>query len=137
MTQPDFATIARQILDANIYMTLGTADENGQPWASPVYYAVADYRQFYWGSMPETQHSRNIAVRPQVSIVVFNSQAAISTGQAVYMSAAVEQVPEAAVETGIGIFSQASLASGGIAWTADRVQAPSHLRLYRAVVSEP
>jgi hypothetical protein len=31
MTQQDFADIARQLIDSNIYMTLGTANENGQP----------------------------------------------------------------------------------------------------------
>jgi pyridoxamine 5'-phosphate oxidase-like protein len=30
-------TIARTIIDSNFYMTLGTADENGRPWVSPVY----------------------------------------------------------------------------------------------------
>ena len=33
---------ARTIIDANLYMTLGTADETGRPWASPVYFARAD-----------------------------------------------------------------------------------------------
>jgi len=41
-------------------------------------------------SSPEVTHSRNIAVRPEVGIVVFDSQAAIGTGQGVYMSAAAE-----------------------------------------------
>ena len=41
MTQPspDLDAVARAILDANHYMTLGTADENGPPWVSPLYYA--------------------------------------------------------------------------------------------------
>jgi hypothetical protein len=30
----DLGTIARTIIDANFYMTLGTADENGRPWVS-------------------------------------------------------------------------------------------------------
>jgi Pyridoxamine 5'-phosphate oxidase len=32
----DLGTIARSIIDSNFYMTLGTADENGRPWVSPV-----------------------------------------------------------------------------------------------------
>ncbi|MFL6008223.1 MAG: pyridoxamine 5'-phosphate oxidase family protein [Rubrobacteraceae bacterium] len=31
-------------------MTLGTADENGRPWVSPVYYALEGYVDFYWVS---------------------------------------------------------------------------------------
>lgn len=35
----DFAAEGRAIIDANLYMTLGTADRAGRPWVSPVYYA--------------------------------------------------------------------------------------------------
>jgi hypothetical protein len=35
------AAIARETIDASLYMTLATADHEGRPWASPVYYAVA------------------------------------------------------------------------------------------------
>jgi Pyridoxamine 5'-phosphate oxidase len=31
------ASIARQIIDSNLYMTLATADDAGTPWVSPVY----------------------------------------------------------------------------------------------------
>ena len=75
-----------------MYMVLGTADESGQPWVSPVYYASAEYKEYYWVSSPEVRHSRNIAIRPQVSIVIFDSQAPIGTGQGVYMSAIAEEL---------------------------------------------
>lgn len=41
--QRDLGAIVRSIIDTNLYMTFGTADEAGQPWMSPVsvYYAVA------------------------------------------------------------------------------------------------
>ena len=42
--------VVRAIVDANQYMTLATADPAGVPWASPVWYAVADYREFFWVS---------------------------------------------------------------------------------------
>ena len=37
---------ARHIIDANQYMVLGTADVAGDPWASPVWFAHDDYREF-------------------------------------------------------------------------------------------
>jgi hypothetical protein len=40
----DLAALARAILDASLYMTLGTADESGRPWVSPVYYAADGYQ---------------------------------------------------------------------------------------------
>lgn len=32
--------VARGVVDANRYMTLGTADASGRPWVSPVWYAA-------------------------------------------------------------------------------------------------
>jgi nitroimidazol reductase NimA-like FMN-containing flavoprotein (pyridoxamine 5'-phosphate oxidase superfamily) len=80
--QRDSGAIARAILDSNLYMTLGTVDEDGRPWVSPVYYASDDYKDFYWTSSLEATHSRNIATRPEVSIVVFDSQVPAYSGQA-------------------------------------------------------
>jgi nitroimidazol reductase NimA-like FMN-containing flavoprotein (pyridoxamine 5'-phosphate oxidase superfamily) len=126
----------RSIFDTNLYMVLATADADGRPWVSPVYFASEDYTELYWVSSPEVTHSQNLAVRPELSIVVFDSQTPISTGQAVYMSAVAEQVTGAEVERGIAIFSRRSLATGGHAWTAADVQPPAPLRLYRATVSQ-
>jgi uncharacterized protein YhbP (UPF0306 family) len=132
----DLTVIAKAIIDSNMYMVLGTADASGQPWVSPVYFAPAKYKQFYWVSSPEVRHSRNIATRPQVSIVVFNSQAPIGTGQGVYMSAVAEELAGSELERGIKIFSQTSLGHGGREWQTQDVEAPALYRLYRATVSE-
>ncbi|MGH2542746.1 MAG: pyridoxamine 5'-phosphate oxidase family protein, partial [Ardenticatenaceae bacterium] len=128
--------IARAIIDANLYMTLGTADEMGQPWVSPVYYASAGYTEFFWVSSPEATHSRNLAARPQISIVIFDSQAPIGTGQAVYMSAFAEELTGAGLDRGIAIFSHSSEAHGAREWKREDVQPPAVYRLYRATASE-
>jgi GNAT superfamily N-acetyltransferase len=39
--------LARGLIDANAYMTLATADADGRPWASPVWFAHHDYTRFY------------------------------------------------------------------------------------------
>jgi hypothetical protein len=39
--------VAKEIIDASLYMVLGIADPTGQHWVSPVYFAVADYREFF------------------------------------------------------------------------------------------
>jgi Pyridoxamine 5'-phosphate oxidase len=80
-------TMARAIIDGNGYMTLGTADADGLPWASPVWCAPASYREFFWVSRPCARHSQNIAARPDVGIVIFDSTVPISTGKAVYLAA--------------------------------------------------
>ena len=87
--------MARAIFDGNRYMTLGTADADGLPWASPVWYAPASYRELFWVSKPGARHSQNIAARPEVGIVIFDSTVPISTGRAVYMAALAEEVDTA------------------------------------------
>lgn len=133
---PDLGAVAREIIDTNLYMTIGTALNDGRPWVSPVYYATEDGWHFYWVSSPEATHSRNISLRPQVSIVVFNSQARIGTGQGVYMSAFAEELAGAELGPGIDIFSRRSLAHGGREWTLANVEPPAPYRLYRATASE-
>ena len=127
---------ARTIIDANLYLTLATADEAGRPWASPVYYAPSDYRRFYWVSAPEATHSRNLASRPEVGIVIFDSRAAIKTGQGVYMSAVAEELTTHDLDRGIAIFSHRSQEHGAGEWTRADVVEPARLRLYRATASD-
>jgi uncharacterized protein YhbP (UPF0306 family) len=136
MDEPDFVANARAIIDANLYMVLGTADEDGRPWVSPVYYAPASYREFLWISRPEATHSRNIARRPEISIVIFDSQVPINTGQAVYMTAAVEQLTGADAERVVEIYSRRGVEHGADATTVQDVEPPAPHRLYRATASE-
>jgi nitroimidazol reductase NimA-like FMN-containing flavoprotein (pyridoxamine 5'-phosphate oxidase superfamily) len=136
MPASDAGAVAQQIIDANLYMVLATADAGGRPWATPVYFANSGYAEFFWVSSPERKHSLNIAARPQVGIVVFDSSVPIGSGQGVYMEAVAEEVADAELERGIEVFSRRSLATGGEAWTTDDVSGAAGLRLYRATASE-
>jgi uncharacterized protein YhbP (UPF0306 family) len=128
----DPATIARAIVDANLYLVLGTADRSGRPWVSPVYYAAEAYREFFWVSRPEARHSRNLEARPEVSIVVFDSSVPIGSGRGLYMSGLARELAGNEREAGIGVFSRRSIAHGGNDWTLEHVQSPAPLRLYGA-----
>jgi hypothetical protein len=57
--------LARSIVDSNLYLTL--ADAEGRPWASPVWFAHEDYRDFLWVSRPESRHSRNVEIRAKTT----------------------------------------------------------------------
>ena len=94
----DLAALARQTLSANRFMVLGTVDPSGRPRVSPVWFSMVDHSDIYWLSNPDSHHSRNIADRPGVSIVVFDSSADPHTGQAVYLEATAERVPEDELE---------------------------------------
>jgi hypothetical protein len=133
---PDLNAVARAILDANLYMTLGTADAAGRPWASPVFFAADRYRDFYWISSPEATHSRNLAVRPELSIVVFDSQTPVGTGQAVYMAATAAGLAGADLDRGLEVYpGQRGLGAGARSMTAEELLAPAPYRLYRATVT--
>jgi uncharacterized protein YhbP (UPF0306 family) len=131
----DPTATARAIIDANLYMVLGTADEHGNPWVSPVYYAPVDYREFIWVSRPETLHSHNLLGRPEISIVIFDSSVPIGTGQGVYMAATAEEVTGDERVTAMEVFSRRTLAHGGRRWTLDDVAPPGEIRPYRAIAS--
>jgi len=134
-TETDLEAIAKSIIDSNVYMTLGTADEDGQPWVSPVYYASNGHSEFHWVSSPEALHSRNLTARPNVSIVIFDSQVRPGTGQAVYMSAVAEELSGADVDRGLELYPGPA-ERGGWAFTSEQVRPPGVYRLYRATVSQ-
>lgn len=139
MNQQNLGAVARQIMDSILFMVLGTADETGRPWASPVYFSANDYREFYWISSPDVTHSRNILVRPQVSIVIFDSRVAAGMGQAVYMSAVAEELTGADFDRGLQIYNgrfQNPGEHGVRTISAEDLHAPGVYRLYRAVVQE-
>ena len=126
------ARTARNIIEASRYLVLATADVTGRPWSSPLYYAHIDFTDFFWVSSPDVTHSRNIAVRPEVGIVVFDSQAAIGAGQGVYMTGVATLLEGGETARGIAAFSRRSVAHGGPEWTGDDVRPGAGLRLYQA-----
>jgi hypothetical protein len=136
MMDDELAELARAVVDANLYMTLGTAGEAGRPWVSPVYYAPLGYTEFVWVPSPEARHSRNIAVRPQLSIVIFDTHAPINTGQGVYIAAFAEELTGADLERALDAYSRRAEAHGGRAFTRDDVRPPARHRLYGAKASE-
>ena len=44
----ELGAIARRVIDSNQFMTISTADEEGVPWVSPAWYALAEYREIFW-----------------------------------------------------------------------------------------
>jgi nitroimidazol reductase NimA-like FMN-containing flavoprotein (pyridoxamine 5'-phosphate oxidase superfamily) len=133
MDPDDLGAIARSIIDSNRYMTLATANEDGLPWASPVWYAPVEYREFLWVSSPGATHSRNLATRPQLAIVIFDSHQA-GGWNALYMVAVAEELTD--VDEEIQLYSRHGEAQGLPAWTREDVLPPARHRLYRATVSE-
>jgi hypothetical protein len=133
----DFSEMARAIIESNRYMVLGTADEAGMPWVTPVWYAQTDHREFLWVSAPDRRHSRNVLARPDVSLAIFDSTVAVGNARAVYMAARAEQLSGADLRRDIARFDTAGQAQGLTRrWTSEDVIAPAPCRLYRATVHQ-
>jgi hypothetical protein len=128
------AAHARELIDGNRYMTLGTADADGNPWVTPVFYATADYASFYWVSQTDAVHSRNLAERPRLSVVIFDSTVPADTGRAVYMTATAQELTGSDLDLGVEVYPGPAV-RGGSAVAREEVRPPEPYRLYRAAVS--
>jgi hypothetical protein len=115
-------TDPRDLLDSVRYMTLATADADGRPWASPVWFAAPTPSELLWVSDPNARHSRNIAARPEVAVVVFDSTVAEGDAWALYMEATAAQTEPRDIER----FDDD--------WTVEDVTGPAKHRLYVARV---
>ena len=135
MPHHDLAAHARALLDANRYLTLATVNADGRPWTSPLYFAFAGERDFYWVSETDALHSRNLAGRPQVSIAVFDSTVAPYHGRAVYAAAQAREVSGDDLDRGLEVYPGPGH-RGGAPVTRSDVTGASPYRLYRATATD-
>jgi hypothetical protein len=134
MTNDEIVAHARAIIDANLYLTLGTVDADGHPWTSPVYFSAAGDREFLWASATDALHSRHLAERPRVSVVVFDSTVAPYHGRAVYAVGEARELAGDDVDRAIGLYPRPD--TGATSVTREDVTAPVPYRLYRATLSD-
>lgn len=128
----ELARMARDVIDSNRYLVLGTSDDDGRPRVSPVYYNHVGYQEFYWVSSPDAHHSHNIAARSAVSFVIFNSTLLPTQGnQAVYVDATASQVPDEDVEEHCAR-AFATVGAGTRAFAPEELSGAGDLRLYLA-----
>jgi hypothetical protein len=127
----DVAAAAAAILAGNRYLVLSTSDREGRPWASPVWFVAEGTDRFLWVSRPGSEHSRNIAARPEVAIIVFDSSVPPGQTSGFYASGLAEEVPPDAVQGAVAAFSEGSVADGLEPWTVEMVSPPSDFRLFQ------
>ncbi|MFD5864779.1 pyridoxamine 5'-phosphate oxidase family protein [Agromyces sp. NPDC127015] len=130
------AEAARRVVDANTYMTLATADASGNPWATPVWFAEHELREFVWVSRFATRHSQNIAARPEVALAIFDSTVAVGSAIAVYAEGVAGELPDDELDAALAVFDTRSVAQGLRSWTRDDVTGTAPFRLYRATATQ-
>jgi nitroimidazol reductase NimA-like FMN-containing flavoprotein (pyridoxamine 5'-phosphate oxidase superfamily) len=133
MTTPDLIGHAQALLDANIYLTLGTTGADGRPWTSPVCFAAAGVREYYWISAFDAQHSRNLTERPQISLVVFDSTVAPYHGRAVYATGYARELSGDEMDAGLAVYPGARDVP---TLTRHDVTGSSAYRIYQATATD-
>jgi nitroimidazol reductase NimA-like FMN-containing flavoprotein (pyridoxamine 5'-phosphate oxidase superfamily) len=98
--KPDRSWVDR-ILKDNRYLVIGTADDAGTPWATPVFFAVLDPDTLVWVSAPDSRHSTNIRQRPQAALTVFDSRVEVGHAEAAYFDARTEPAEAAEIDAAL------------------------------------
>ena len=124
----ELVAMARQVIDSNRYLVLGTIEADGSPRVSPVYFGVDEYRDFYWVSSPDAVHSVNVEERPRVSAVVYDSSVHVGHGRAVYLTGRARRVPGGELPERTGVAFREHM--GGRAFRTEELQGTADLRLY-------
>ncbi|TQL70486.1 pyridoxamine 5'-phosphate oxidase [Nocardioides albertanoniae] len=89
----------RGIVDSVAYLVLATSDPDGRARTSPVYFSHDGYRDLYWVSASDSQHSRNIVRDSRVAGVIFDSSVPPGSGaSAAYVTGMARQVPDFELE---------------------------------------
>lgn len=131
----DAATVAgeaRRVLATARYLTLATADAEGRPWATPVWFAERDCTEFVWVSRPGARHSVNVALRPAVGLAVFDSTAPVGAASAVYVEAEATEVGPDERAAALAVYNRRTAEQGLRRWTEQDVTGAAQFRLYRA-----
>lgn len=136
MTRTDNNAHARAVLDGTTYAVLATADADGTPWATPVWFAHDHLDRLYWLSWPGSRHSQFIEQRPEVALTVFDTTAVPNEGTAFYATAQARQCPDAQLDAGLSVLNRRLLAQGIGEFTRERITGESRLRLYVAEIAE-
>jgi hypothetical protein len=134
MTQ-DLVAHARAIIDATSYLTLGTSDPDGHPWTSPVYFSAGSEREYYWVSATDARHSRNLAERPRVSVVIFDSTVLPYHGRAVYAVGEARELSGSDLDRALAAYPRND-GQGATSVTREDVTGPAPYRLYQVTVSD-
>lgn len=126
---------ARDLLAANWYVVLGTVGDDGRPWTSPVYFAAGySGTEIYWVSALDARHSVNLAARPEVSLVVFDSTVPPYHGRALYAEGTAGVLEGDELERGLVAYP-GDPARGASTIDVDSVSGESEYRLFRATTT--
>lgn len=91
-------------------MTLATVSSDGQPWSTPVFYALDDDWNFYWYSRKDTRHSQNIKENNKVSVSIFATSGE-DEGVGIYVEGIAKELEEHELESATDIYAKKAAAN--------------------------
>jgi nitroimidazol reductase NimA-like FMN-containing flavoprotein (pyridoxamine 5'-phosphate oxidase superfamily) len=121
---------ARQLIEDHNHMTIATADAEGAPWVSPVFYVPDDDAALYWVSGSTARHSANIRARSAVAIVIYEPPP--NTDAVYILASAVELDDEAAIRHAIQVLRRKEQPDKWVVHDVADVRGASPWRIYRA-----
>lgn len=81
-----------EILQQNMYCVVSSVQDDGTPWASPVFFGFDTDNKIYWRSWVDSNHSRNLRARPKAFVCVFDSRQPWGKGEGLYLQGTVRQI---------------------------------------------
>ncbi|NUR63784.1 MAG: pyridoxamine 5'-phosphate oxidase family protein [Catenulispora sp.] len=115
-------------------MVIGTTNDDGRPWVAPVFFAADGEHRVVWVSAPESWHSRNIAVRPDVAITVFDSHAPVGGAEALYLEVTAAPVADDDRAAALALLNARLPAAKHL--VPDDLEPAGPMRLYQATVTQ-
>ena len=121
------------LLNNLVHLVLATADADGKPWISPVFFARDDHNNLYWVSDRNSRHSRNIRQRAEVAVVIFGR---LPSGEieALYIDAsAKELVDPNEIELGMKVLQKRQQARRFTVYEVTDVTGEACWRMYKTI----
>lgn len=94
----------QSIFNENILGVLGTVNEDGSPWATPLH-IVADDQAVYWFSSETAVHSQNIVRDSRVSLSLFSPDESQGP-KGVYVNGSAEKMTGEDVQKARDVFAE-------------------------------
>ncbi len=95
---------AKKIIAENLYCVIASADLDGRPWVSPVFFNFDKDYNIYWESFKDSTHSKLIRKNPRVAIVIFDSRVPEGTGDGIYLHGVAKELKGVELKHGIKSF---------------------------------
>ncbi|HVQ43940.1 MAG TPA: pyridoxamine 5'-phosphate oxidase family protein [Candidatus Saccharimonadia bacterium] len=127
---------AKRLIETNVHMTLATADADGKPWASTLFFAPDKDFNLYWVSAKAARHSSNVRARSQVGIVIFGQEPPTNSGGVYFDAEAVELESPADIDIAIAALHTRPQPDKFTIGSPAEVTGEASWRIYRAAPKE-